>query len=375
MENREIPQVNLPISEEEYGITTGSAATGAALAALLSLKGEVKVVKIQTPITHLDIEVESSQKVTETSGRASVIKRPYNDPDVTRNLEFIAEVTLKREPGITVDGGEGVGRVTKPGLQVPVGDAAINPVPREMIRSNLQRIIENEFPDYKGAEVVISVPEGRETAKRTMNPRLGIVDGISILGTTGVARSMSVESYKKSFKCQMDISLAEGYDELIFVPGNIGEKLALKLLDVEDDEVVQMSNFVGYMLSEAESAGVKKITLFGHAGKLIKIAAGIFNTKHSVADGKREIIMAHAALQGADHGVMKKIFESNTTEEMIDVLNEFNMVLPVFDSIADSIKEICSAKYQMEFDVVILRMDGTVLNDNHEIKVGSRGDS
>jgi cobalt-precorrin-5B (C1)-methyltransferase len=375
MENTETPQVNLPISEEEYGITTGSAATGAALAALLSLKGGVKVVTIQTPITQLEIDVESSQKVTETSGRASVIKRPYNDPDVTRNLEFFADVTLKREPGIVVDGGEGVGRVTKPGLQVPVGEAAINPVPREMIRSNLQRIIEDEFSGYNGAEVVISVPEGRETAKRTMNPRLGIVDGISILGTTGVARSMSIESYKKSFKCQMDVSLAEGYDELIFVPGNIGEKLALKLLDVEDDEVVQMSNFVGYMLSEAESGGVKRITLFGHAGKLIKIAAGIFNTKHSVADGRREIIMAHAALQGADRGVVERIFESNTTEEMIDVLNEFDLVLPVFDSIASSIKELCTAKYQMEFDVVILRMDGTVLNDNHEIEVGSLGDS
>lgn len=375
MEKREIPQVNLPISEEEYGITTGSAATGAALAALLSLKGEVKFVTIQTPITQLDIEVESSQKLTETSGRASVIKRPYNDPDVTRNLEFFADVTLKKESGVIVDGGEGVGRVTKPGLQVPVGEAAINPVPREMIQSNLQRVIEREFHDYNGAEVLISVPDGRETAKRTMNPRLGILDGISILGTTGVARSMSVASYKKSFKCQMDVSLAEGYEELIFVPGNIGEKLARKLLDVEDDEVVQMSNFVGYMLSEAESAGVKKITLFGHAGKLIKIAAGIFNTKHSVADGRREVIVTHAALHGADGRVVKRIFESNTTEEMIDVLNEFDLVLPVFNSISDSIKELCSAKHQMNFDVVILRMNGTVLNDNHEIEVGSVGDS
>ncbi|KAF5079773.1 Cobalt-precorrin-5B C(1)-methyltransferase [anaerobic digester metagenome] len=362
---------HLPIHEEEYGITTGSAATGAALAALLSIKKDVKVVKIQTPITQLDIEVESSQKLTETSGRASVIKRPYNDPDVTRNLEFFADLTLKKEQGITVEGGEGVGRVTKPGLQVPVGEAAINPVPRDMIQSNLQRVLESEFPGYNGAEVIISVPDGRETAKRTMNPRLGIVDGISILGTTGIARSMSVESYRKSFKCQMDVSLAEGYDELIFVPGNIGEKLAMKLLDVHEDEVVQMSNFVGYMLSEAESAGVNRITLFGHAGKLIKIAAGIFNTKHSVADGRREVIMAHAALQGADCKVVKKIFDSNTTEEMIDVLNEFNMVLPVFNSIADSIKELCSAKYQMDFNVVILRMDGTVLNENHVIRVKS----
>jgi len=369
MENNDRPANTLHIEGDEYGITTGSAATAAAVAALLSIKEEVKLVKITTPLGELEIDVEHSEKLTENSGRASVIKRPYNDPDVTKNLEIFADVKTKSCPGITIKGGEGVGIVTKPGLQIPAGEAAINPVPQDMIRSNLQDMLKEIFPDIKGVSVTINVPKGREIARRTMNPRLGIVDGISILGTTGIARSMSSKSYRESLKCQIDVALAEGYENLVFVPGNIGDKLARKILDVDDDQIVQMSNFVGYMLLEALNANVKSIVLFGHAGKLIKIAAGIFNTKHSVADGRREVLTTYTALAGADTHLIKRIFESNTTEDMIDILDEENLVYPVFNGIAKTIKDLCHEKYEMDFDVVIVRMDGTVLNQNHEIEV------
>ncbi len=369
MENNDTTTNNLHIDGVEYGITTGSAATAAALAALLSIKEEVKLVKIKTPKGYLEIDVEHCEKLTENSGRASVIKRPYNDPDVTKNLEIFADVEIKNSHGVTIKGGEGIGTVTKPGLQIPAGEAAINPVPQDMIRSNIQNTLNEIFPNVKGVFVTINVPQGREIAKRTMNPRLGIVNGISILGTTGIARSMSSKSYKESLKCQIDIALAQGYEDLIFVPGNIGEKLAKKVLNVDNDQIVQMSNFVGYMLSEASDADVKRITLFGHAGKLIKIAAGIFNTKHSVADGRREIITAHTALSGASNRLIKRIFESNTTEDMIDLLDEENLVYPVFNSIAKAIKDLCHEKYDIEFDVVIVRMDGTILNQNHDIEI------
>ncbi len=347
------------LKESEYGITTGSAATAAALAALLSIKGKVEEVEIKTPLGEIILDVKHSERLNSYSGRASVVKYPYNDPDVTKNIEIIAELILKEEPEIVVKGGEGVGKVTKPGLQVPVGKYAINPTPMDMIVSNLRACL----PEDKGAEVIITIPKGRELAKKTLNSRLGVVDGISILGTTGFARSMNLKSYKASYRCQIDVAVAEGYDYLVFVPGNIGEKIARDLLDIEDDQVVQMGNFVGYMLEQASKEGVKKITLLGHAGKLIKISAGIFNTKHSVADGRREIITSHTAISGANRDIIGEIFKSNTTEDMISILKNNGLIKSVFNSIANEINLVCTNKYNMDFEVIIVNMEGEVLND------------
>lgn len=363
------PPVSLPVDSDNYGITTGSAATAAALAALLSIKGgNVSSVNIQTPLGCLEISVESSHKINDHSGKASVVKMPYHDPDVTINLKVQAEVHLTGKPGIIITGGEGVGRITKPGLQLPVGEMAINPVPRKMIQSNL----ENVLPPGKGAQVTITIPQGREIARRTMNPRLGIVDGISILGTTGIARSMNSESFQKAKKCQLDVALAEGYSELVFVPGNIGEKLARELLDVEDDQIIQMGNLVGYMLEEARKSDLSRLVILGHAGKLVKIAGGIFQTEHRLADGRREIITTHTGLVGGDKKVMEEVFNSNTTEDMIEILEREGMVERVFNSIASSIQERCHERFNLKPEVIILKMDGTVLNSNYPVKLLNR---
>ena len=342
-----------------YGITTGSAATAAAVAAVLTVNGNtISQIDIETPFGILKIDINYSRKINSNSGRACVVKMPYNDPDVTTNLKICADVRITENNEIKIKGGKGVGKVTKPGLQVPVGEHAINPVPRQMIKTNLQMVL----PKGKGAEVTIFVPKGEETAKRTMNSRLGITGGISILGTTGIARPMSSKAYKESLACQIDVAAAEGYNDLIFVPGNIGERLAVKILDAPKDKIVQMSNFVGYMLDKAEEKNISKITLFGHAGKLIKIAAGIFNTKNSVADGRREIMAAYCGLLGADKKLIQTIFKSKTTEDMITILDKENMTLPVFELISESIKERCQEKYNIDFDVIIVTMDGRILN-------------
>jgi cobalt-precorrin-5B (C1)-methyltransferase len=361
MDTRAIPN-RYHLKESEYGITTGSAATAAALAALLSIEGKVEDVEIKTPLGELNIHVKQSIKLNTYSGRASVIKYPYNDPDITKNLEIFADLVITKSPDIIVKGGVGVGVVTKPGLQVPVGEAAINPTPMEMIKSNLKEYL----PDGKGAEVIINVPDGEVLAKKTLNPRLGIVGWISILGTTGFARSMNLKSYKTSFRCQIDVAVAEGYDYLVFVPGNIGESIAKGILKVDDDQIIQMGNFVGYMLAQAEKEGVRNITLLGHAGKLIKISAGIFNTKHSIADGRREIIAVHSALAGADNDFIKKIFNSNTTEDMIILLEKNDLVQSVFNSIAERIERVCSERFNIDFDILIVNMNGQVLNNNHK---------
>lgn len=345
-----------------FGITTGSAATAAALAALkIILEDKIHDhIKISIPSGELEIEIYDAKKISKNIAHASVVKKPYPDPDVTINLEIGAELELTSQPGISIKGGEGVGTITKAGLQIPVGQAAINPVPQEMIRANIQKYL----PSGKGAIVTIFVPKGKEIASRTMNPRLGIINGISILGTTGIARPMSLESFKKANSCQIDIALGQEYEELIFVPGNIGEKLALQSMDVEKDQIIHMSNYVGYMLEQAVEKKVKKIILFGHAGKLVKIAGGIFNTKHSVADGRREIITAHAALAGVSQDTLKEIFNSKTTEDMIDILIQSHKEKEVFNSIAWTIKENIKDRYHIKLEVIIVRMNGTVLNSN-----------
>jgi cobalt-precorrin-5B (C1)-methyltransferase len=359
------PSDSFPVEGGEYGITTGTAATAAALAALLSLKGDVKMVEVKTPLGHLEITVKHSKKLTEQSGMASVVKMAYPDPDVTINLEVQVELHLRDEPGIEIRGGEGVGRVNKPGLQVKVGEPAINPVPRDMIQSNLK----DALPPGKGAEVTITVPRGKEIASKTMNPRLGILDGISILGTTGIARSMNSESYQKAKKCQLDVALAEGYRELVLVPGNIGDRLARKLLPVEDDQIIQMGNLVGYMLEQVQNKGLSRIIILGHAGKLVKIAAGIFQTEHRLADARREIIAAHTGLVGGDNDLIGLIFRCNTTEDMINLLEDKDLLEPVFNSIAMAIKERCQERFSLQPEVLILKMDGTVLNSNHKVKL------
>ena len=165
-----------------------------------------------------------------------------------------------------------------------------------MIKENLEKIL----PSNKVAKVIISIPKGEEISSKTMNPRLGIVNGISILGTTGIARSMDNTAYKNSIVTQIDVAIAEKVENLVFVPGNIGEKLALKDLNIRKEEIIQTGNFIGFMFEEAKKRGINSFTLFGHIGKLVKLAGGIFNTKHAVADGRCEIFAAHTALVGCE---------------------------------------------------------------------------
>ena len=331
------------------------------MAALLTILGETpEVVTIEAPNSELIVEIKETKPINQNKASASVIKPTYNDPDVTRGIQIISEVTLTDNEGVVeITAGEGVGKVTKPGLQIPVGEFAINPVPRRMISENVKKYL----PDGKGAIVKIIIPEGKKLAPKTMNSRLGIVDGISVLGTTGIARPMSSKAYTDSLRVQIDVAIANGYYDLLFVPGNIGTRIAKEKLVIEDDEIIEMSNFVGFMLEEAEKVEkVNSITLFGHAGKLIKIAAGIFNTKQSVADARREIMTCYAGLVGADTETLKDIFECITTEDVIKILDTENITTKVFELISDKIIELCELKFNIKFNVIIVKMDGEVLN-------------
>lgn len=348
-------------SEEKSGITTGSCATAASVAALLTILDKAPaVVNIIAPNNQLTAEIYDTKKISDTRAEAVVEKPTYNDPDVTRGIKIVSQVCLTDKRGeVEITAGEGVGIVTKPGLQIPVGEYAINPVPRRMIKENVERFL----PEDKGAIVKIIIPEGKEIAPKTMNSRLGIIDGISILGTTGIARPMSNKAYTDSLRVQLDVAVANGYEDLLFVPGNIGTRIANERLVIDEDAIIEMSNFVGYMLDEADKMDAfQSITIFGHAGKLIKIAAGIFNTKQSVADARREIMTAYSGLCGADTNTLQKIFDCITTEDVIKILDENNLTTDVFELIGDKIEELCELKYNIEFHAIIVKMNGEILN-------------
>ena len=355
------------MTDDNYtGVTTGTVATACSLAALDAIleSSDIACVKVETPKKTLDIIIDECKLLSPNKAQEKKKKNPYNDPDVTVNLDIIATVELfdrtSEKSDIIITGGVGVGKITKPGLQIPVGEYAINPGPRKMIVKNLR----DKIPDGKTAKVTISIPEGVEIARKTMNPKLGIVGGISVLGTTGIARSMSSDAYKNSIVTQIDVAIASGIEDLVFVPGNIGEKLAIKDLGIAKEQIIQTGNFVGFMFEEAEKRGVKKFTYFGHMGKLIKVAGGIFDTKHAVADGRREIMVTHAALCGADRKSLERLFDSKTTDDMMDILNDINLSVEVSNSIASAIHERCMQRFDLDLNVILVDMEGNYLNSN-----------
>ncbi len=298
------------------GYTTGASAAAASRAAVLALKGEKpQAVKVLLPDGNSRLMEIAGIECDGERAKAWVIKDGGDDPDVTHGASIEATVRLQKEK-IAVLGGEGVGVVTKPGLDIPPGQAAINPVPLKMIKENIAAVL----PRGSGAEVIISVPRGEWLAKKTMNPQLGVVGGISILGTTGIVEPMSEESFKNSLLPQLEIAKSAGYDELIFTPGRKGMRYLVEELGIPEDAVITTSNFLGFMLDEALQLGFRKIILWGHAGKLVKVAAGVFHPHNRVADGRGEVVAALAGIRGAGRTLLKEILEAPTVEGMIPIL-------------------------------------------------------
>ena len=245
--------------------------------------------------------------------RAEVVKFSGDDPDITNGASVFTTVRKIFGDEIIFRAGVGVGHITKPGLQLPVGEPAINPAPRQLIRN-----VAAEF-DIGGLEVEISIPAGVELAKRTLNPILGVEGGLSIIGTTGVLRPMSEEAFKNSLVPQIDVAKAAGFDELIFVPGKIGETIA-KQLNFPDGAIIQTSNFIGFMLEAAAERGIAKVILCGHIGKLAKVAAGVFHTHNRVADGRLETLAAYSAAAGLPACEVQKILDANTAEDAAQII-------------------------------------------------------
>lgn len=356
--------------ELRTGFTTGACAAAAAKAAALALcKSPINVVKIKCPSgQEIQIPVKECEVLNPNTAQASVVKDSGDDAkfDVTHGLEICARVSFHDGNGITVKGGDGVGIVTKPGLPVPIGEPAINPVPKGMIIDSVREVL----PPDVSAEVLIRVPDGTKVAKRTFNPKLGILGGISILGTTGIVRPHCLKAFIRSMAAQIDVAVAQGYACLILVPGNIGEKIAKELFDTPTDTIVQTGDFVGYIIGKTVEKGVKQIVILGHPGKLVKLAAGIFNTNHRVADARREIVAAYAALAGASKLVIKNILRANTTEEMAKILDQSSLSDTTFNLIADAVKERVNERTggRVKVSVVMVSLERKILGSDSEAR-------
>lgn len=345
----------------KYGISTGASAAAAAKAAVLAMTfAKVDKVVIPTPIgIRFEIPVKKTRKLNEKVATAIVIKDSGDDIDVTNGIEISATVELTDDGTITVQSGKGVGKVSKLGLQVPIGESAINPVPRKMITE----AVKEALPIGKGAKITIVVPDGEKIAEKTLNAKLGVVGGISILGTTGVVKPFSEDAYRRSLVPQIDVALARKYDRVFFVPGNIGERITKQLFKVPDEQIMQTGDFVGYLLDKALEKGVKEIVFLGHSGKLTKVAAGIFNTNYRMGDARNEVIAAYAAAAGASKDTIKMILQSNTTDEATELLTKVNLTKPTYDMIAQKIYSRITerTKNQIKFSIIIVSMDGTIL--------------
>ena len=305
------------------GYTTGSCAAAAAkAAAVMLLTGRrLETVALLTPKgIRLELEV---REVETGPGYVScaIAKDAGDDPDVTDGALIFARVSRREEPGIVIDGGPGVGRVTKPGLDQPVGAAAINSVPRRMIRENLEEAC--ALADWSGGlEAVISVPEGERLAKKTFNPRLGIAGGISILGTTGIVEPMSDGALVGTIRAELSQRRAAGDRYVLLTPGNYGSEFIRDGLGLDPALAVQTSNFIGDALDLCRELGFSGALLVGHVGKLVKLAGGMLNTHSRWGDCRMEILAAHAGAAGAPPERLGELLECAACDDALRILRE-----------------------------------------------------
>lgn len=306
-----------------YGYTTGSCAAAASKAAAIMLfrKCNISKVSIMTPKgILLDLEVRDII-VGDNFVSCGIKKDSGDDPDVTDGILVYAKVCKADNDNIEIDGGIGVGRVTKPGLEQPVGNAAINRVPREMIYNEVSNVC-NEFDYPRGIKVEISIPAGVEIAQKTFNPRLGIEGGISVLGTSGIVEPMSETALIDSIKVEMKMLRASGKEEILVTLGNYGENFSVNELNIDITNSLKCSNFIGETIDYAVELACKSIIFIGHIGKLVKVAGGIMNTHSRNADARMDILMAAAIQAGITMEGAKKILGCITTDEAIQVVKE-----------------------------------------------------
>lgn len=320
------------------GYTTGACATATTKAALIALiTKEVQMeATIYLPVGKFVTFLIEDCVITNQSATAGTIKDGGDDPDATHGALITATVSWCDEPGIWIDGGIGVGRVTKPGLPIAVGEAAINPVPRKMIRTAVTEVLE-EYDINKGVKVIISVPKGEEIAKKTLNSRLGILGGISILGTRGIVVPFSTSSYKASIVYGIKVALSNGCDHVVITTGGRSEKYGMKQYpELPEEAFIEMGDFVGFTLKECKRLGVKHVSMVGMMGKFSKIAQGMMNVHSKSSQVSFNFLAEIAESVGVKEELLEQIKNANTASQVGDIILEHH-----YDAFFEKMCEYC----------------------------------
>ena len=349
------------------GYTTGTcAALAAGGAASLLLLGEAP--ERLSLVTPKGLAVEAAPEGLRYEGDAAVCgvrKDGGDDADATHDLVVVARVEKSPVPGVRIHGGEGVGRVTKPGLDQPVGAAAINRVPRQMVEAQARAVCAKA--GYAGGlEITLSIPGGREAAQKTFNPALGVEGGLSILGTSGIVEPMSQQALVDTIALELNQAAALGAEDLILIPGNYGEEF-LRQHPLGGAPVVKVSNFIGDALDLAAGHPFRQVLLVGHIGKLVKLAGGVMNTHSRYADCRAELFCAHAACCGASRQVCLELLQAATADRCIEILDGAGLREPVLRRLLEAIQLHLDRRVQGKYRV------GAVLFSNTYGLLGQTG--
>jgi cobalt-precorrin-5B (C1)-methyltransferase len=346
------------------GYTTGTSATAAAKAALLSIINQTKIENVDVKLpkgNFIKIPINFCQ-FDQNRAKCSVIKDGGDDPDVTHGAEIVVELSFTDKINeIEIDGGEGVGIVTKPGLGLELNKAAINPVPKKMISENLREITD-KYLLKKGIKVIISVPKGKELGPKTDNPRIGILNGISILGTSGIVIPFSTASYAASIRQNLDVAIAMGNDIVVLTTGGRSEDFAKKIVDLPEHCFVQMGDFSGYTIQQCARKEIKKAYVVGFIGKLAKMAAGVKQTHVKGSKVDMNFLAELAKKCNANEKTIESIKKANTARHVSEIIIESN--------VKGFFEEICNETYKhmrkhseekVPLDVILFDFEGNIL--------------
>lgn len=346
------------------GYTTGSCAAAAARAAaqMLVTGDKQEVTEIITPngVT-LRLEVLNAE-ISENSAVCAIRKDSGDDPDVTDGILIFADV--RRIPsGIEITGGQGIGKVKKAGLDQPVGEYAINSVPRKMIISAVSEIAE-KYDYHGGFKITIYAPEGAKIAMKTYNPRMGIEGGISIIGTTGIVEPMSNSALIETVRLDIKMRREEGYKNLLLTLGNYSENFIQSSMPFALEKSVKCSNFIGKAIDIAAENGFEGVLIIGHIGKLVKLGAGIMNTHSAQADGRMDVLVTYGVIAGEDTDLLKKIPGCATVDAALDILSNGGSMQNTLDILAKRTNYYLRAKVKNT-----LKIGAVMFSDKHKITV------
>ncbi|MDE1725755.1 MAG: cobalt-precorrin-5B (C(1))-methyltransferase [Thaumarchaeota archaeon] len=347
-----------PKEKMRTGYTTGTSATAGAKAGVLAILNQEKIGLIDVTLpkkSRLQIKITRCE-FDGQSAHCTVIKDGGDDPDVTHGAEIHTEVLLTSNVGkIEIDGGEGVGRVTKPGLGLEVGSAAINPTPKKMITENIVEVAQ-DLLKKNGVKVMISVPKGKDLAPKTDNPRLGILGGISILGTSGIVVPYSTASFAASIRQSIDVTIAMGNDTVVLTTGGRSEDYARSIITLPDHCFVQMGDFSGYTIQQCAKKAIKKAYVAGFIGKLTKMGMGVKQTHVKGSKVDMEFLSEIAQRCGASNDIVQEIKKANTARHVFEIVSSKN-IKGYFDLVCSEVYNQLRKHSEEKFDINVIMFD------------------